>query len=139
MNMEFVKVQSAWVSKINWTQFLSASMVLLAAFGLPLSQGQQVAILTFIGVVGWAWWAKQKSATIGDNALISVSGGYKSLSDSQQARIVQQDKFIAELQSQLIAAQTEIERLRELIGNMRCAKASTDAATLRTLANSEGG
>ena len=95
--------------------------------------------LTLVGVVGWSWWSKQKRDAIGDNALTSVSGGYKSLSDSQQSRIVHLDKLVTELHTQLTVAQTEIERLRELIGNIRFAKASTDAAQLRALTNSEGG
>ena len=95
--------------------------------------------VTFIGVVGWSWWAKQKKDAIGDNALISVSGGYKSLSDSQQSRITQLDKLVTELQVQLFSAQTEIARLRDLIENMRSVKANADAAALRSLANSEAG
>ena len=95
--------------------------------------------LTLIGVVGWSWWAKQKKDAIGDNALMSVSGGYKSLSDSQQSRISQLDKLVAELEVQLTSSHLEIARLRDLIENMRSVKASADAAALRSLANSEGG
>ena len=89
--------------------------------------------LTLIGVVGWAWWAKQKPEAISANALTSVSGGYKLLSDSQQSRITQLDKLVTELQNQLIAAQTEISRLRDLIESMRTVKSINDATTLRSL------
>ena len=89
--------------------------------------------LTGIGVAAWAWWAKQKSASIGDNALSSVSGGYKFLSDSQQSRITQQDKLVNELETQLEASHTEISRLRDLIESMRAVKSINDATTLRSL------
>ena len=89
--------------------------------------------LTGVGVAAWAWWAKQRSATIGDNALSSVSGGYKFLSDSQQSRITQQDKLVTELESQLESAHIEISRLRDLIESMRAVKSINDATTLRSL------
>ena len=95
--------------------------------------------LSGVGVAAWSWWSKQKNQTIGENALTSVSGGYKYLSDSQQSRITQQDKMVAELESQLNARDAEIIRLRDLIENMRSVKATADAGALRSLANSEGG
>ena len=95
--------------------------------------------LTGIGVAAWAWWSKQKSASIGDNALTSVSGAYKLLSDSQQSGITQRDKLVGELQTQLKDAYTEISRLRDLIESMRAVKSINDANTIRSLVDSEGG
>ena len=82
--------------------------------------------LTGIGVAAWSWWSKQKRETTSDNALTYVSGGYKSLSDSQQSRITQLEKMATELQN-------ENNRLRDLIETMRAAK------TIRGLIDSEGG
>ena len=92
--------------------------------------------LSFIGIVGWAWWAKQKRETISDNALSSVSGAYKLLSDSQQSGITQRDKLVGELQAQLIVAQAENNRLRDIIESNR--KSINDAITLRSLGTDGG-
>ena len=79
------------------------------------------------------------------NAMTSVSGGFKQLADTQQARITQVEatntrleKLVAELHQQLSDAQVEINRLRDLIESLRAVKAINDAAMLRSLGG-EGG
>ena len=94
--------------------------------------------LSGAGVAAWSWWSKQKNQTTGDNAFSAVSGGYKYLSDSQQARITQQDKLITELEAQLNAAQIEIIRLRDVMESLRAVKSINDAATLRALSGDGG-
>lgn len=46
-----VQVQSAMVSKINWTQVIGALITLAVAFGAPISDAQKVEILAVSGTV----------------------------------------------------------------------------------------
>lgn len=62
-----VEVQSAWASKINWTQAATALLTLAAAFGLPLTDEQRIALLTTIGIFGpalTAWLRTFKTTTV---------------------------------------------------------------------------
>lgn len=48
-----VDVQSAWVSKINWTQLVAAASTLGVLFGLPeLDPKQQLTIVGAIQLIG---------------------------------------------------------------------------------------
>ena len=46
-----MNVQSAWLSKINWTQAVAALLTLLIALGLPITEEQKVQFLTITGIV----------------------------------------------------------------------------------------
>lgn len=54
-----VSVKSAWLSKINWTQFVAAAAMLLTLFGIELDATTQAQILA--GIIGmqatltWLW------------------------------------------------------------------------------------
>lgn len=45
-----VSVKSAWLSKINWTQFVAAAAMLLTLFGIELDANTQAQVLA--GIVG---------------------------------------------------------------------------------------
>lgn len=99
-----------------------------------------LAIGTLLAVIGWKFWLKNNSDVTSDKALTSVSTGYRSLSDAQQFRIGQQDlqitrleKLVAELQTQLSAALSEINRLRVVMEGLRDTVAFRDATTLKKL------
>ena len=47
-----VEVQSAFLSKINWTAGVTAGLAFLASFGLPISEEAKVQILTIVSVAG---------------------------------------------------------------------------------------
>ena len=67
LQTQTVEVQSAWSSKINWTQAATALLTLAAAFGLPLTDDQRIALLTCIGIFGpaiTAWLRTFKTSTI---------------------------------------------------------------------------
>ena len=44
-----MNIQSAWLSKINWTAAVSALLTLLISLGLPITAEQKVQIMTLIG------------------------------------------------------------------------------------------
>ena len=52
MSFTTVAVKSAFLSKINWTAAITASISLAAAFGMPISEEAKVQILTITGVAG---------------------------------------------------------------------------------------
>lgn len=50
--LTMVAVKPALLSKINWVQVISVLLTCAAAFGLPITEEQRVALLALIGVVG---------------------------------------------------------------------------------------